>query len=247
MPVTTLYNKRPSFRSMSCDYKLNGQEMGLYTWMFRDDVNWRKLALLESVNFSNKDKVNIIQFAPSDGSEGYTQILSLLLHSPEDAEKFLPIQAYDINPDIVNSANKGYLNLNIGDIERLAKNGVNVEKCFPGSLQYYIENKNSEKLIFKTFKVAEELTKKIKFNQGDMFKILPQIKDDSNTVIFARNSIGYYDEKTREAFISKASKVLKAGSLFIIGLLEEEWGLEYVMRRYGFKKVIRNVFRKGAL
>lgn len=88
MPVTTLYNKRPSFRSMSCDYKLNGQEMGLYTWMFRDDVNWRKLALLESVNFSNKDKVNIIQFAPSDGSEGYTQILSLLLHSPEDAEKF---------------------------------------------------------------------------------------------------------------------------------------------------------------
>lgn len=246
-PISNTYNyKKPTFRSMAHEYRLsNKMEMGLFTWMFREDVNWRKLAILEEVNFAKKDKVNIIQFAPSDGSEGYTQILSLLRYSPKYAEKFFPIKAYDINQAVVDGANLGYINLNVGDVERMIlDNRINADKYFPGSFDYYIENKENKRAMPKTFKVSDALTKRIQFNQGDMFEILPKIQDDSNTIILVRNSIGYYEWQTRYSFFAQAADVLKKGSLFIVGNLEDTLGIKEIMCKLSFEECLRNVYRK---
>lgn len=245
-PISSTYNyQKPSFRSLSCDYKLNGEEMGLYTWMFREDINWTELAKYEAENFKYKDKVNIIQFAPSDGSEGYTKILSLLRYSPGYAEKFFPIKAYDINQAVVDAAKLGCINLNVVDVERIVlENRINADKYFPGSLDYYIKNKENKRAMPKTFKVSDELTKRIQFNQGDMFKILPKIQDDSNTVILARNSIGYYDWQIRCSFFAQAADILKKDSLFVVGKLEGDVEIRVIMRKLGFEEVLKNVFRK---
>ncbi len=51
--------------------------MANITCTFRIDLDWADFAKLEIENFKHKDKVNIIQFASSDGSEAYTQIIVL--------------------------------------------------------------------------------------------------------------------------------------------------------------------------
>lgn len=237
------YNK-PAFRSISCEYKLNGKEMGLYTCMFRQDLDWQRLARFELENFKDKDKVNIIQFAPSDGSEGYTKILSLMQANPLEAEKFFPIQAFDINENIVKCANSGYINLSKKDLERMDDIRIPGIKYFT---MFSIYNDYLPSVDKSLYKVGDELTRRIQFNTGDMFEILPKIKDDSNTIILCRNSLDYYESDEIIKFIKQASKVLKEGSLLITGALEQIDFIKLSMRQHGFTEIMKNVYRRCAL
>lgn len=243
------YTKRPSFKSLSCSYKTqDNKEMGLYTWMFRNDVDWQKLVQFEIENFKDKESVNIIQFGASDGSEGYTKILSHLEFSnTAENKKFFPIQAFDINPRVLAGAQTGWINLKAKDIVAMMENKINVNKYFPGSIQFFQAAKYNDTRISQDtqlFKVPEEVIKNIHFNYGDMFKVLPAIKDNANTILMARNSLGYYPKSVIEDFVHRASKVLKAGSLFIVGLMEEDINIEQPLNVYGFRKIMRNVYKK---
>lgn len=242
IPLCAVYTpKKPVFRSKDCEYDLPNynimnNKMGLYTRMFREDQNWEELAELEIENFKNKDKVNIIQFAPSDGSESYTKILSLINRNPKDAEKFFPIQAYDINADVVTEARSGYITLIPYELHEIVKRGIDIKKFFKKTKLYAP--------FGAVYKTTDELSKKIQFNKGDMFEILPSIKDNSNTIICARNSLAYFTNRI-EPFVSKASQVLKSGSLFVVGLLEEDFSdIGKIFKKHKFEKVMKNVYRK---
>lgn len=247
LPMSNTHNyKKTSFRSIACDYKLNGEEMGLYTWMFREDINWLELAKYEAENFKNKDKVNIIQFASSDGSEGYTKILSHLITNPYEAEKFLPIQAYDINERVVAFANTNSLKLSGADIKHLIEKGANIIRNFPGAMEFYqqLKTKNLKLDNTSVFQVSEDLTKRIKFNSGDMFEVLPSIKDESNTILMVRNCLGYYTKATVRNFVKTASNVLKNDSLLVVGDLEDMFGTKGTLCKLGFKECLKNVYKK---
>ena len=128
----TICKKPVSFGSTDSYYTTEtGKEIGNNTWLFRDDINWYNLAELEISHFQHKDKVNIIQFAASDGSEGYTQIMSLLENSKrKDVSKFFPIQSFDINEFIINKAQSGKISLGEKDIQHLLNNSINISKYF---------------------------------------------------------------------------------------------------------------------
>lgn len=247
--------KMPAFRSMSCDYRLpDNSEMGLYTWFFRYDLPWDDLSKFELENFKSANKVNIIQFAPSDGSETYTKIMSLLdagKSKNENVEKFFPIQAYDINPEIVKGANLGFINIRFEDFQQILSRDINPDTYFEDSMRFYSENKSFraiseyDKFFTIPFKVTKELSKRAQFRVGDMFKLIDNIKDNSNTILMARNSLGYYDESIIKDFVDKASKALKPNSLFIVGMLEEDEAyLKSYLERSGFERIMRNVFRR---
>ncbi len=73
------YKSCPAFGTNARIYKTQtGIEMGTLTYPFRDDVDWKKLTEYEINHFKNHDRVNIIQFASSDGSEAYSKIISFL-------------------------------------------------------------------------------------------------------------------------------------------------------------------------
>ena len=102
-------------------------------------------------HFLGKENVNIIQFASSDGSEGYTHIMALLENSKrKNVDKFFPIQAYDIDNFMVKKAKSGQIRLLQKDIEGLRNNFINPSVYF-------------EKTAFP-FNLPEQTLKQIQHN-----------------------------------------------------------------------------------
>jgi len=246
-----------TFCSTSRFYKTEtGQEIGNNTWLYRNDIDWQALAEFEIENFKYKDKVNIIEFAASDGSEGYTQIISLLENKRRaDVSKFFPITAYDINKFIVKKAADGDISLSQDDMDRLRKNSVDFSKYFIRNNSTYLNRPEYQKLLQKhpdtiigpmdSFKVKPVLTDKITFNHGDIFDILPQIKDEGNTIILCRNMFSYIDDKKVQEFIQTASKTLKQGSLLIIGDHDNYFrNMSKYLNDAHFIKMQKNVYLK---
>ncbi len=231
---------QPQFKSSSSFYTTEtGKEIGTFTWFFRNDLPWESFTKYQLEHFKNKENVNIIQFGASDGTEAYTYIISLIEHSPEEAEKFFPIKSYDIKDTMVKIAKNGYIHIYPGDEIQMDSKGIGWKKYFKRPeiepRQYYTTALYSAK---------PKLKNRVDFMQGDMFELLPKIQDNSNTIIMCRNCLGYFPEKI-EQFIQTAAQVLKKDSLFVIGLLEQDEAfLEDVFRKNNFQKVMQNVFKK---
>ncbi len=250
---TPYYKKttNPTFQSNGRTYKMpNGIDMLTVTCPFRNDIDWSKFAKFEIENFKNKNEVNIIQFGASDGSEAYTQIMSLLENGDRLAtKKFFPILAFDIDETIVNVARSKLLNLNQVDECEIADNCKSFHKYFSKSnnrLQIpnnLYENFKCFNSIYTTYKVAPILTNKVCFNKGDIFQLAPHLKDDSNTVILCRNMLAYFPQHKIEQIVDTFSQNLKTGSLIATGKLEERL-VNYYLRAYDFEEVMKNVFRK---
>lgn len=243
-------NSNPKFKSASGFYMMqDNKEMGYFTWFFRDDLPWDDFIAYEINHFKDKEKVNIVQFGASDGSEAYSQIIGLLENPrKENVEKFFPIEAYDINESLVERANSSRINF------YLNKNGIRgfdgdviSGYCYTNDIKkYFTELKTSSpNEIYSTHSVNPDLKKRVNFNLADMFEKLPEIQDDSNTVVLCRNCLGYFGSLV-EGFIKKASEVLKQGSLFVIGRVEHEIipNLEGIFKKNSFKKVMDNVYQK---
>ena len=261
MKISTCYNYKPIYRQpafgSTCRYYVtpNGKEIGNNTWILREDLEWKRLTEFEIGHFKDKEKVNIIQFASSDGSEGYTKIMSLLNNRHhKDVEKFFPIMAYDIDDHIICKANSKHLSLSDKDIERMKANNIDFRKYFtrrdiysdPTNPHYRYLKSNPDILLgpLESFKVSEDLTSKIKFQIGDMFELLPKIKDEGNTILMCRNILGYFKNPEIESFVQEAGKVLKPGSLLEIGFLEQSTPIKKYLGNNSFLKVMKNVFLK---
>lgn len=241
-------NKFPVFKSTSDFCRLpGGKEIGNNSWLFRDGIDWKAFAEYQIRNFADKDRVKVVQLGASDGSEGYTYAMSLLELENNQVSKFFPLMGFDIDRNIVEKAQSGILKLSDKDLARLKNLNIDYKKYF---------QKTDEDLVSKTYnimssesyhpyKVSEELRKRIIFEVGDMFNIIKHLEDDSNTVMLCRNVMIYLDEVLNEHFISMVGKKLKTGSLFVIGKLDSE--LEYMeglLSKFGFKKVMNNIYRR---
>lgn len=244
-----------SFGTTARRYTLpSGEEFGNDTWLFRDDIDWNKLSLFEKKNFQDKPKVNIVQFASSDGSEAYTQIMSILENKPRlDDSKFFPIMAYDIDSEVVKAAKSGFLNTQPYDRLNLKMNVGDYEKYFSqtdGILniqgdKHLCGKKDRFNKGFKALKANKILTDKVVFHNDDMYRILGQLRDNSNTILMCRNVLGYFDEHQAELFTKLVSFKLKSGSLFLIGEHDtRHTKIEKYLSDNNFMKVMKNVYKK---
>lgn len=236
----------PAFCANGRDYQdAFGESFACNTWMFRNDVNWRKLTEYEIDHFKNKDKVNVVMFAASDGSEAYTKIISLLEENRDSAEKFFPIKAYDIDNEILKAAQSGLIRTIKSDRMELQMHCDDYEDYF---------EKTDEKLEIandvqfdsaKIMRAKENLTSRVEFKYGDMFKKIKEINDNSNTVLMCRNILGYFLNDKIEYFVKLASEYLKSGSLFAIGDHDSSLcNIKDLMEKYNFKRVMKNVYQK---
>lgn len=231
-----------SFRSNAGFYRIpNGNNIGTYTKMFRADLDWDAFTRFFVKNFRNKDKVQFLQFASSDGSEAYTQIITLL-ENHDNIEKFLPIKAYDIDKNICNAAKSGFINITKTDKKKFADQDINFNKYFkksPGKL--YITNDSLEGA--ETYSVSEPLSNNVIFNHGDMKDVLLRHEDNSNSIILCRNMLYYLTDREIDYLTTLAAYKLNKGSLFAIGETDEGKA-EYYLKRKGFEKVLHNVYRQ---
>lgn len=236
---------QPHFCSNTRYYKSkDGNPVGTYTRLFRADLDWERFSDFLVKHFNDKDHVQFVQFASSDGSEAYTQIISLL-KKHKNVGKFFPIQAYDIDKEIYEASKSGLINLNINDIYKLD----NFKKYF---------KKTSDRLVIEgdtltdsslqdnpsiTYKVSKVLTDKVDFHNADMFEVLQNHEDKSNTIILCRNVMFFLSDREIDRFTTLAGSKLKNGSIIVTG----EWDAEKVnpaLEIKGFVRVFQNVYMK---
>lgn len=218
--------------------------MATYTRLFRADLDWKGIADYLIKHFREKKNVQLLQFGASDGSEAYSLIISLLKKGRE-ADKFFPINAYDIDKEIFEASRSGLLNLNVNDISKLEK----------ADCKYF--EKSSQKLDIKgdtltdrclqinpsdTYKVSKMLTEKVNFHNGDMFDILQNHEDKSNTVLFCRNTIFLLPEPQIDRFTTLAENKLKNESMIVTGECDSK--VNRILERKGFVRLFENVYKK---
>ncbi len=240
----------PSFGTNGRIYKTeSGRAMGTMTYTFRNDLDWKKLIEFELNHFKNHNKVNIIQFAASDGSEAYSKIISFFEKGKnKNIEKFFPIQAYDIDKEIITAAQSGLINIYPENMEEIHKNCSNYKKYFRETSQKLkIKNNLFDSVYqkYNTYIVADNIRKNVIFNHADMYDILFPFRDNSDTILMCRNLLGYLQERQVQKTVEIISRKLKEGSLFIIGELDTSCTLiEEYLKSNNFLKVMKNVFKK---
>ena len=235
-----------SFQSNGRRYKDQyGNTIGCFTRLFRDDLEWDELAKYEVKHFKNKDKVNIVMFAASDGSEAYSKIISLFSAAKNCVNKFFPIKAYDIDDEILKAAKSGYVQADDWDICEVRYRADNVDDFFEKTDQKMRIKNDAGSRGFTTLKARKKLTQNVEFNKSDIFREITKIKDSSNTVLMCRNILGYFLIDEMEDFIKLASKFLKKGSLFVIGDYDREYmSIDVLFKKYKFENIFKNVYKK---
>lgn len=235
-----------TFKSNGRRYKnSSGENFGCFTTLFRSDLDWEKLAKYEVEHFKNKDKVNIVMFAASDGSEAYSKIISLFESAKNCVKKFFPIKAYDIDDEIVNTAKSGYIKASENDVFEIMSRAENIDDYFSKTDKNIEIEGDAIAKRFKTIKAQDKLTSNVNFNKGDMFQEITKIKDNSNTILMCRNILGYFLNDKMEEFVKLASDFLKKGSLFVIGDYDRQYmNIDELIKKYNFENVFKNVYKK---
>lgn len=217
----------------------DGNVIETYTKMFRTDLDWERFTDFAIKHFKDKDKVQFIQFAASDGSEAYTQIISMLEHKGNN-EKFFPIEAYDINKGIYNAAKSGLLNLNNVDELMFSERNLDLKKYFELT-DNNLTIKRDDLTNGKTYKVAKTLTDRVNFHNADMYDILYDLEDNSDTIVMCRNILGYFNERELDLFTTLAACQLRKGSLFITGSSDNP-DTDFQLQRKGFLRIMPCVY-----
>lgn len=249
MKISFLPNVQPNFCSNTRVYKADdGNSIATYTRLFRADMNWEHFTDFLVKHFREQDRVQILQFASSDGSEAYSQIISLL-ENCYNTDKFFPINAYDIDKEIYNASKSGLLNLNNTDITKLTDRGIDFGKYFTETDKKLtiandtLTDQTQQSKPSKTFQVSKTLTEKVNFHNADMFEILREYEDNSNTVLMCRNVLFLLSDREVDNFTTLAAYKLKKGSLFITG--EHDKKVNTALEQKGFIKVMPNVYMKA--
>ena len=215
-------NRRVTDKSGALLYKTT-------TYFFRNDLDWDKFINLLVTKYKNTGKVNLINHTCSNGPEAYSIIMKLITRLGASAEKFFPIQARDINPDnILSAQNGGGMGINNEDLYRI---------------NYYTKNNINSFLNFQPARTPDYqlavvpkpiLKNRVQFSQGDIFQDIENMPD-KNTVLLCRNFWQYLKENECGLLAEKLSRKIDNTSLVVLGEYDiNQSSAPKYLAKYGF-------------
>ncbi len=240
----TSYRKviKPTYRLGDC-YEAS-------TYFFVKGFHWNKFFNHAIEKYKNTPKVNVFSLASSDGSEAYSIAMMLIAKlGEENARKFFPIIAVDIDRTITRNARKGFINLSEGDELRINKyTGNQLNRFFERTEQRFLSDKiggSDRRELLTKFKIKPILQDKVVFITEDLNTYVKKMPDQNN-LIFCRNCWPYL-WKTREEFAAKLSEKTDINSYLIVGDFDDVFCPMNVKNCYGFSmnKEFPNVFDKS--
>jgi len=191
----------------------NGQEYCNYTNMNRGDVDWQKFILFIDEKYKNQEKVKINCFGCSDGSEPYTLAIHLINQlGADNAQKFLPIDAFDLSENLIKEAIEGKILLHNKDIDFIKKN--NVSKFFKRDYTRQIQNMRN--IDFYPFVISDELRKCVNFSVGDI-NTKAKEQNFSNKIILFRNGWTFNDLKAQNMLAKNLFNSSNENTTILIG------------------------------
>ncbi|MBR2386512.1 hypothetical protein IKA92_04365 [bacterium] len=205
------YDKSMEFSNCS-----NGQILvSNSTNFFRDDIDWAGFGHVLEELFPNDKKVNVYNFACSDGSEPYSLAITLIEDLGEErAKRYFPIRATDADPIIINTAKSGKIFAAGKDIENLKEMTKHkVDK-------YFYSKKVQGGYILEA---KDILKNNIIFEKEDFATGLNNIKKE-NSLILCRNFWGYLGTEEIMECAKKLHKKIDETSIILIGDFDKEFG-----------------------
>lgn len=212
------------------------------TYLFRTDLYWPGLIDYLVEKYKDVDKVNVYNYACSNGLEAYSFLMELFgRHDEETADKFTPIIAKDYDSFVINLANQRLVEITDEEKQRINNHTYGHFKDF--------FRKNST--IKDKYSPTEKLTSRVVFEVGDITKEFNDIKKD-NTIVFARNFWPYLSPADRKWTLQKIAKQLGENSILIVGDYDDtctygDFELDEFLHKIGFKypqAKISNVYEK---
>lgn len=201
-----------------------------HTYFFREPNHFEFLEkeilpkILNQISQSGEEEIRIWSSGCSSGEEPYT--IAMILNEYISNNKIqckAKILATDISVTVLNEANQG-----IYPQDRVK------------TLPKYLKTKYLNKFTNDKFEVKDILKKMIQFKKLNLMNEVFPFKKKFD-LIFCRNVMIYFDEKTRNKLAEKFSQHLKDGSYLLIGhseTIRSNKNLEYIMPAT-YKKSVR--------
>ena len=241
LSINNLSSANPSFGSSIRSVKNKAGKV-IYrntTTFFRGDLEWDKLCDYMKDKYGNVSKVNILCYACSDGSEPMSIAMLLKENFGENAEKFFPIIAKDIDNIMISKARSFFVDMNFADIKLInnfTKNNIRKYFSFPRA---------AIGLEMIPARITPWFHQKIKYSVADISKDLDNIPSD-NTILFCRNVWPYLgNDKERSSIINKVKSKFNKNCAIVIGQFDNKnVTIHKLLLDAGFKSAesINNVY-----
>lgn len=206
------------------------------TSLFRNDLVWDNIAKkLNEKEFPTADKVNTYIFGCSDGSEAFSFAIALLEQlGYKGAEKYFPIYASDIDPEVIELAQTGKIPVYLNDLCKLDRN-----IRYGSEWKYYsyrcidrCDNRNIYELT-----VDESIKENIIFSRKDILDGLDEV-EPTNSLVFCRNFWKYMTPKQMSDRLWKLREKLDESSRVIIGDFDKSsYDVPCFFENIGFRSV----------
>jgi len=155
------------------------------TYFFRDGAFWNNLSCFLLNKYHNTPKVNVYNYACSDGSEPYTFLMSMISnYGVESVEKFVPIRAFDYDSKAIAKAKSMSYTIEPNEQKAIDELTFNQAETF----FKYQDYGNSI-----TARPKPILTTKVDFKVSNLLHDYKRIEPE-NSIVFARNFWPYLKE-----------------------------------------------------
>ncbi len=253
MRIKQTTNPAPAFCSlvrMTNYVDINGVKRSTQnSTSFRDDLNYNALAKIIKKRFNGFKKINIMPMNGSDGTEAYciaNEIIEVFgLRTAK--KKIFPIDVTDVDSFIIeNFGKKGVIAFSDRDIEGFGYSNIldyfeKIEESeLPKGVIYHMETCNP-------LKAKPKFKNLFNFTVMDFQERLKTIKDYGNTIVIIRNCLAQSFGEDTAKIIGQVSKVLKDGSLLVIGGYDRQEliDMDSWLKSSDFYEIHRNIFQKG--
>lgn len=205
-----------------------------HTWFFRRDLSWNKFCDMLIERYKDVDKVNVYDYACSEGAEPFSLAMMLIKKLGDKAQKFFPIMASDIDPVILKNPKNGIIRPSVDDMENIRDY---VEDDYLKFFKIDQPLKRDAELNSKLYAgyIEPVLKKAVKFEEKDITKDILNVKKD-NSVIICRNLWPYLSEESREELSKNIAKQIGNNSICLIGRYDTEGSdVETLMEDQGLR------------
>lgn len=228
----------PSFKSTGrCIMRKDKKIICNYTKFFREDLDWEKFVKLLAEKYKYISKVNVFNLACSDGSEPLTLMSSLLNFAPDDANKFFPIKASDIDQHIISMAQSGIYNINDADLR-------NINLILSHYSDYFMMTRSSKISFPLALSILPKYSNNVSFECLDLVDVIKDLPPKNN-IILCRNVLPYLKSPLKEEVVEMLAQKLDSTSLLVIGSYDNGHDIDKLLLSNGFKHYkIENVYFK---
>lgn len=192
------------------------------TEFFRIDLNWNKFTDMLIDRYRNADRVHVYNYACSEGAEPFSLAMLLIKKvGDQNARKFFPIIASDVDETILVNPKQGKLKLSLGDIYLMRKvlgndylKFVSHEKDFRYSSKF--------RHILCNAEIKPILKGAVEFHQANILDEIGNIEKD-NSLVMCRNFWPYLSKENRQRLTQTLSERLGSNSMCVIGSYDRHW------------------------